>query len=66
MKKWSWNLVCPKCGAGGRGSMHPVWEGEVQISSGFPREFIQVGFSAKCGVCGYQEEVLPLDVEEEE
>jgi predicted nucleic-acid-binding Zn-ribbon protein len=61
MRKWTWYLICPKCGTQ---NMLPQWSGHPLSSVGHPREFIQTGFSAYCERCGYEEEVLPLDKDE--
>ena len=62
MRRWAWNLQCPKCGKVG---MAPRWEGAKVEQCGAETVYIQYGFEAVCHECWYVEPVLPLDAEKE-
>ena len=58
MKRWSWSLICPKCGMA---DMKPEWSGMLVEPVGGERQYLDDGFRARCVYCEYLEEVLPLD-----
>ena len=60
MRRWTWELECPKCGQVG---MSPKWDGVKLGRLGFEPKYVQYGFEAVCNECGYVEQVLPLDAE---
>ena len=60
MRRWAWDLKCPKCG---RVGMSPRWDGDKVERLGYEPTYVQCGFEAVCVECGYIEQVLPLDAE---